>query len=250
MKKLIVILTYLITSFSLSANEGIQVTGKSSVKVMPDLFSLTIQVKERSTSVTKAKKTVDHKSELIVAMFLKQGIKSENIDSAKLNVYPIYEKPSITFESIELHKRLSKEEKLLLSNAQKNSQDFSLTQFDVTRTIKVSFQKLSVYDQVLDRILKLGGSHISPVEMMIRNPEQHYETALLQALDNARDKAVKIASKAEVTLGKLTALVESGYHMPSVYRMASEAKSSFNSQITKKSITAQVTVTYEIGETK
>lgn len=250
--KLIVFIIFAFISFQNVAQTGIQVTGKSSIMVMPDLFSFTISIKERSVSVVKAKKVVDHKSNLIVNMFIKQGINEDDIDSSTFNVYPIYEKPSIVLDADEVIKKFDNNEKIKVSlnraGAAPSKTSAQLVRYDVTRTITVSFERLAIYDDVLDRILKLGGSHVSPMEMMIKNPEKHYELALMQAMDNAKQKALKIAKQAEVKLGRLISLSESGYYSPMRYRMASEAKTAFTSQVIKKAISAQVNVTYQIEE--
>jgi uncharacterized protein YggE len=244
---IVVCLICLIPHGFANTSKGIEVTGKSSVMVVPDLFSLTISIKERGKSANKTKIVVDDKSSKIVKMFIKRGVNEANIDTSQVSMFPIYEKPSITFEHQELQKRLNSQEKISLSG--KKSQDDKvsrLTRFEVSRTITISFKQLSIYDQVLDDMVKLGVSHISPVEMSVSESDKYYQQALYQAIDKAKHKALSIAQQAGVKLGALLSLKESGFYSPMRYSMSSEAKTSFSTRITEKAVSAQVIAIYNI----
>ncbi|MCO4798020.1 MAG: SIMPL domain-containing protein [Colwelliaceae bacterium] len=235
-------------SISLSSySNGIEVTGKASVMTIPDTFSLTITIKERGKSSSKTKALVDYKSSKVVKMFVKQGINANAIDTSQVRMFPIYEKPPISFENIELQNKISKQQKITLSgNADKQENESHLTRFEISRTIAISFKELSLYDTVLDNVVKLGVSHISPIEVSMSDSEKYYQQALYMAIEKAQNKAANIARQAGVKLGTLLSLKESGYHSPMRYSMASEARSDFSSKITKKAISAQVTAIYSI----
>lgn len=238
---------YLIPNSFANTLEGIEVTGKASVMVVPDVFSLTLSIRERGKSANKTKMIVDVKSSKIVKMFIKRGVNEHDIDTSQVSMFPIYEKPSITFEPHELQQRINDKEKITLSAKSNRDVDVSrLTRFEVSRTITISFKQLSIYDQILDDIVKLGVSHISPIEMSVAESEKYYQQALYQAIDKAKQKATNIAKQAGVKLGILLSLKESGYYSPMRYSMANEAKSGFNTRITKKSVSAQVIAIYGI----
>jgi uncharacterized protein len=216
---IIVGLLCLIPNSFANVSNGIEVTGKASVMVVPDIFSLTISIKERGKSANKTKMIVDDKSSRIVKMFIKRGVNESNIDTSQISMFPIYEKTSINFEHQEIQKRLNSQEKITLSG--KNNQDGKmsrLTRFEVSRTITISFKELSIYDQILDDLVKLGVSHISPVEMSVAESEKYYQQALYQAIYKAKQKALNIAQQAGVKLGTLLSLKESGYYSPMRYK--------------------------------
>ncbi|MDT0602115.1 SIMPL domain-containing protein [Thalassotalea castellviae] len=249
MFKRLVVICLLSVIPNVHAFTGIEVTGKASVMAVPDVFSLTISIKERGKSANKTKMIVDDKSTKIVKMFLKRGVNEDNIDSSQVRLFPIYEKPAITFEQQELHKRLNAQEKILLSGKHSEQENTSrLTRFEVSRTMTISFKQLSLYDQILDDLVKLGVSHISPVEMSIENAEKLYQEALSQAIDKAKQKANSIAQQAGVKLGSLLSLKESGYYSPMRFAMASEAKAGFSSNVSQKAVSAQVIAIYAIED--
>ena len=247
--RLLIVSTLFFISFGSYAlqHKGIEVTGKGSVMVMPDTFSLTISINERGKSASKTKAVVDKKSQTIVSMFLKEGVNQAAINSSQVRMFPIYEKPSITFENIEYKKKIKADDKISLPRTNiEQSKIKRLTRFEVSRTIKISFKQLSLYDRVLDQVVKLGVSHISPLEMSISEPENHYRKAITQAITDAKLKAQNIAKNANIRLGQIVSVKESGYHAPARYRMASDISEGFSSQVTEKSISAQVITTFSI----
>ncbi len=227
------------------AEQGIEVVGKAEVLIQPDVFNLTISIKERGRSASKTKAIVDHKSEQITRMFLKEGIQASAIDSSQLTMYPIYEKRSITPKEVKT--KISDTEKVTFTTSEASNDNIqNVTLFEVGRTITVTFNEWNIYDKVLDQVVKLGVSHVSPMEMTFKDPEKYYQQALFQAIEDAQQKATKIAQQANVELGKLVSLKETGYHAPARYRMMSEASVGFNSTTTKKAVSAQVIAIYDI----
>jgi len=250
MKKWLLIVLLIFYSNDLLANQqqGIEVVGKASVMLIPDQFSLTVHIKERGKSASKTKALVDNKSNLIVKMFVEQGIEPSAIDSSQVRMFPIYEKPSINIDRAEIKTKVSSKDKITFAGKALSKESQVHMYFEVSRTLTINFNELSVYDRVLDKVVKLGVSHISPIEMSFKDTDGLYQQALFQAIDNAKLKADKIAQKAGVEIAGLISLRESPYHAPSRYKMASEASLGFNSQVTEKSVSAQVIVIYKIKQ--
>ena len=249
MKKLMLVTCLMFQSIITFAqdNNGIEVVGKASLLAMPDQFSLTIEIRERGKSASKTKALVDSKSAQVIKVFKKNDVDDKTIESSQVRIYPVYEKPSIAIDQFELKNKINKNEKVSVSANNHQDEIQTIVRFEVSRTIKVMFSQLSVYDKVLDSIVKLGVSQVYPLEMTFSEPELYYEKALFQAIANAKDKAEKIAKQANVKLGGLLSMKESAYHSPSQYRMASEASSGFASQVTEKAISAQVIAIYDIA---
>ena len=62
----------------------------------------------------------------------------------------------------------------------------------------------------------------------------------------AKHKALRMASQAGVTLGKLTYIKELSYGAPSRYVMTSEMRSGFNSHVGTKEVSAQVIARFQL----
>lgn len=232
---------------SVVAEEGIEVIGKANVKALPDQFSLTINIKERGRVASKIKNLVDHKSQQVVDMFKQQGVDDKHIDTSMVTMYPFYEKVVLDKPHTKVKSKIDDHTKVVsnVNNEQQTTEKIRM--FDVGRTISVKLSSLEQYDKVLDKLVKIGVSHISPIELGFSDPEHLYENALSQAIVNASVKATKIAKQLGVEVGKVISVKEVGYHAPVAYRMAAmESDIGFKSQATERAISAQVTVIYQI----
>ncbi|WP_286235747.1 SIMPL domain-containing protein [Thalassotalea sediminis] len=244
--KVCVILT-IFTSAITYADEGIEVVGKAQVKAHPDQFSLTISIKERGIAASKVKQIVDNKSQQVIEMFVKQGVSESHIDSSMLHMYPIYEKPEITLSKAEIERHVNKQNQVNLPVNMQQQKVQKVRLFDVARTISVKLNSLAQYDRVLEHLVKIGVSNISPIELGFSDPEALYTSALQKAIDNAKSKANDIAKQLGVSVGTVISIKETGYHAPSVYRMSMmESKAGFSSQATERAISAQVVITFQI----
>lgn len=263
MKYLLVIIISLFTSSITAepyAEKGIEVIGKASVKAEPDQFVFTVSINQRGAIANKAKARVDQKSRLVTNMYISMGIAKNAIESARLQLTPRYGKWT-NIPEFEVHQRLKNQGKNKgISHAKVviNSDQLAnnaITQdenvyFEVSRTIKVTFTDFTLYDQLLDNVVKIGVSRISTLQTSITNNEALYQKALIKALKNANNKAEAIAKQINVKLGELTSFKESSYHTPNIYMMASRNSDDFSSQAGQKDVSAQVSVTFSIKEDK
>lgn len=239
--------------------QGIEVIGKGSASAKPDKFTFTVTISQRGNVASKAKALVDQKSQLVTQMYLSMGIAKSAIESARLELIPRYETRA-NVPAIIVHQRLPNQEsfennkaKAVISGNQ--LVDNALTEqekvyFEVSRTIKVTFTDFSRYDQLLDNVVRIGVSRISPLQTTIINAEALYQQALINALRNAHQKATTIAKQMGVTLGEISNLTESAYHAPNSYSMAGRSNASFNSHVAENNVAAQVSVTFAIKTEK
>ena len=262
MKVLFILIITLFSSF-ISAQQprvnGIEVIGKASIRAKPDHFIFNVIISERGRIASKTKAVVDQKSRLVIDSYLTTGIDKNAIESSRLQLSPRYEKRA-KVSNFEIQQRVNSHSNAKTTSHTKNSKvlvnsenlfDSNLNgkqriYFEVSRTITVTFTDFELYDQLLDNAVKIGVSHITPLQSAIADNEALYQQALIKALENAKQKAQAIAQQIGAKLGAITRLQESSYYGPPAYTMASDGRESFNSQTIKKNITSQVSVTFTI----
>ncbi|NQY88966.1 MAG: SIMPL domain-containing protein [Colwellia sp.] len=260
--------TLAISTLTISANSMalngeapyIEVKGQASVLAVPDRFTLSVAIIERGRLTDKLRAVVDHKSNQVVQVAKSLGIKSRDINSARVSLRVIEDKPSITVEGVEVSRRLgngslpnNQHSKVYAGVNSVNSQNNIKPQlFELRRNININFSKIENYDLFLSNVIKLGVSHISPLAMSVADTEKHYQQALVQAVGNAKKKATRIASYSDVVLGKLLYVKEqsSNYYQSRVSSTMMSAKSSLNhrSQVGNQVINASVLVKFSIQE--
>ena len=258
---LLAVNTLIISNNSFAFNvetPSIEVKGQASVLAEPDRFSLTIAIAERGRLTAKIRAIVDNKSNQVVQVAKSLGIKNDDINSARVSLSVIEDKPSIIVEGIELNQRAGnssmpsdQQNKVYVGTNGVNSPQNSKRQyFELRRTISVNFLSIDDYDQFLTKVIKLGVSHISPLVMSVENTEKHYQQALIEAMKNAKNKAIQIANHSNVDLGELLFVKElsSNYYRPqlSTARMSAERAPNHSSEVGNQVINASVLVKFSI----
>jgi len=234
---------------------GIEVTGEGSVLVTPDQFSLTLTITERGPVPSKLKALVDKKSNSVISSAKNLGLKESNILSARVNLRIIEEKPSIQVQGVELRK--AKQGSVFI-DGQEFNQQFSQNKtqkkplFELSRQITVNFNKIEDYDSFLAKIIKLNVSHISSLLMSVKERDEFYQKALLQAISHAKDKAHRMAKQAGSSIGKLLLLKElSSNHYRPMYAeamMSDSSRPAHGSLIGNQTITARVSVKFSLED--
>jgi uncharacterized protein YggE len=251
-KHLIIILLLNISlsqSFIANADDvmtGIEVVGKGNVSAIPDQFLVTLTVKERGFSASKTKALVDRNSQMIVDAASSFGIDKKLIQSTQLSIRVNYDKSSINFQAVDVKTAFNDDLKAKITTNIKNKHN-NHSSIDVSRKIIVPINDLSIYDRLLDKVVKIGVTEISPVQMSIKGSEALYMQALDNAIIDAKEKAQRIANQAGVKLGSLKYLKETSYGGHNRYSFASEAlPSSFTSSAGQKAISAQVIAIFSL----
>jgi len=232
---------------------GIEVRGQGSIVVIPDQFSLTLTITERGRVPSKLKALVDKKSNAVITAAKGFGVQDLNILSARVNLRIIEKKPSIQVQGVELRKR---KQGSVFIDGQELSQQVSesttqkKTLFELSRQITVNFNKVDQYDGFLAQIIKINVSHISSLSMSVKERDEYYQQALLQAIVHAKKKAKRMAEQAGSGLGNLVLVRElsSNSYRP-MYAEAIMSDTSGNahaSQIGSQTIIARVLVKFHL----
>lgn len=236
---------------------GIEVTGQGSIVVTPDRFSLTLTVTERGRVPSKLQALVDKKSNAVISAAKNLNTKMENVVSARVNLRIIEEKPSIQIQGVELTR--AKQGSVFIdgqnvnqANTQPINNHNKKPLFELSRQITVHFSHIDEYDDFLTQIIKINVSHISSLSMSVEAKGEFYQQALLEAIENAKNKAQNMAKHAGSNLGALVFVKEvSNNHYRPMYAEAMLSDSSSNnhkSLIGKQTITAQVLVKYSLED--
>jgi len=236
-----------------SQDSGIEVRGQASVFVEPNSFALSIAITEKGRFTDKIRARVDHKSNQVIKVAQGLGVKSKNINSARVSLRIIKEEPVIDVHSVEVNQRLPNNQKSKVHVGVPPSNHVGNIRpqfFELSRNITVNFSDIKDYDQFLNAVIKIGVSQISPLTMTVDDTDKYYQQALSQAIKNAKAKAEQIAIQSEQRLGKLVYVKEvSSNHYRARFNsamMSTNASYEHSSQIGNQAISASVLVKYSI----
>jgi uncharacterized protein YggE len=114
-------------------------------------------------------------------------------------------------------------------------------------SVSATVKQLARAGAVIDAAVAAGANHVSGPTLSVADTSELYREALAKAVDDARESAEALADAADLTLGRVTAIVE-GSNAPSpvpmAARAADEAAASTPIEAGEQEITATVTVTF------
>ena len=203
-----------------SQDAVINVQGVGAVEVTPNAYSVTLVVEEEGSTVGKLNSQLDSDLRSIVKFLLNQGIEEKYIQSMQVRLQPRY-----------------------INTSQGRQQEG----FTLSRDINVTSTNLETYDKVLDGVLKRGVDRIQQFNFISVGEGDAYQTALIAAVRDAKQRAQLLAKELGVEVGEVVAISESGGNMPiPVMRAEAFAKDMSMSLPGQEQIEARVNVSFNI----
>lgn len=192
--------------------EGIEVVAEAKVALIANKFSVKLTLAEQGVTAQKTKSIVDQKLKQIINGLHQLGIEDQDISSSKAYINTVMNEPSITFDNVEVLRRVNKQNvkvnTKVNSKQNYNHSDKSQMKVEVSRFILVNLNDMSQYDKLYDNAIKRGVTQISDVVSSYSSTDELYETALGEALKKAKNKAKKLALLSQKSVGDIIAIKE------------------------------------------
>ncbi len=166
---------------SFNDKHTINISAEGKVTATPDLLTISISVVSKGSTAQAAQSGVTTKNANIETFVRTQGIADKDITTSDYSVYPNYN----------------------YDNGKNTIVDYSAGQ---TLTIKVRDTKN--VSAILDGVTQHGADQITGVNYSFADIDSVKEQAREVALQNAKDKAEKLANAAGVKLGRLVSFTE------------------------------------------
>src|SRR5690606_250961 len=177
MKKLIVILTVMMTIVAVQAQDKviqpqISVSGEGKVKVIPDEAVISIAVETKGEESAKVKKENDVVVDKVLKYLKSTKINQKDIKTERVSLYPSYD-----------------------YNKKKNY-------YMATQTISITLRDLSTYDVLMDELVKAGVNRVNGVTFQSSEIEKLKSEARMMAVADAKKKAEDFAGALGQKVGK------------------------------------------------
>lgn len=169
------------TAASVKGSEGLTVTGTGTVLVVPDVAEWSFGVQTEGTTADQALAANSAAIRRVIASIKASGITSKDMRTEQVSLYP----------------RTSPE-------------GTEVVGYTATNSVTVTVRRLEDAGDILDAAVKAGANQIWGPTLSRSDEEELYEQALEKAYDKAKAKAERLAAKAGLTLGGVSAIVESG----------------------------------------
>ena len=194
----------------------IQVTGRGSVTVEPDLALLELGVEARAETVKEARAQAAEAMTQIVEALKRLGIADTDIQTRAFSIFPLYD---YLEETDEEGRRKGRE---------------VLAGYRVANQATVKVRDTGRVGEAIDAAAQAGGdaTRINNVRFTVEDTGPYLARLRELAVEDALTKAGHYATLADVTLGPLMRLQEAGSPFPASERFASvrlEAEAAFDS---------------------
>ncbi|WP_240337114.1 SIMPL domain-containing protein [Rufibacter psychrotolerans] len=162
----------------------VNTSGLGEVKVQPDQLTFRVGVEIREKTLDETRKAADQRTAALISFLKKSGIDDKDVQTENLSVYPIYSGPEY---------------------GQTAPQSFQ-----ATRTISVTLKKLNRFDELMTGLYKAGANRVDGITYETTQLKKHQEEARRKAVQDAKQKAVLLASELGSKVGRPYQINESG----------------------------------------
>jgi uncharacterized protein YggE len=194
MKKAVLILTILFSTFSINAQEVkqiplISVTGEGKVKITPDQVCISATVETKGNNVKEVKRQNDQQMDAVLKL-----IKSMNLDASDYKTQSVSLNPQYDYEK-------------------------KKSNYNATQTIEILLKDLSKYDALMDGLVSQGINRIDNVVFKSSKLAQYQAEARKLAMKEAKLKAEDYVSVLGQKVGRAFVIADNSqnYYPQPIY---------------------------------
>jgi uncharacterized protein len=195
---------------------GITVSGTGSASVTPDRASFAFGSVSQAGTANAALTASSQSVARVIAALKRAGVAQADIQTSEVSLSP-----------------------------RMNDNGDAIVGYTASSTVSVTVKKLGDAGDIVDSAVGAGANQVSGPNLLASDQDAAYRNALRSALTDARSKAETLATASASTLGKVTAIVESGGAVPMPLTGAKDAAVPIEPGT--QDIQATVTVTYAMG---
>lgn len=196
---------------------GLTVVGTGSVNVVPDRASFAFGTVNQARTAAAALAASSQAANRIVDALRKAGVAKADIQTSEISLSP-----------------------------RMNDNGDAIVGYSASNTVTAIARKLADAGDLIDAAVAAGANQVYGPNLLASDQDAVYRTALKAAVAHARANAEALASASGLTLGRITAIAESGGPMPLPATDAGRTMAAPIEPGTQK-IDATVSVTFAIG---
>lgn len=177
-----------------SQQEGIWISGKGEVSVVPDLATLRLGIEAQETSVAVAQSRAVEAMDKVRAALTENGVAEKDIQTQYFNIRRVTRWDNV------------KEQEVVIG-------------YRVTNMVTAKIREMDKIGSIVDAVVVGGGdlTRVDSVGFSVEDPSVYHQEAREKAMIDAEAKAKQLAELAGVKLGNPTYISESTYLPSPVY---------------------------------
>jgi uncharacterized protein YggE len=193
----------------------VTVTGSATIRSAPDEAIVTLGVQTQAPTAQGALQQNASRMSDVMKAILGDGVKSADIATAWVNLYPNYD-----------------------------SGGTAIVSYAAQNQVNVTVRDLSNVGSIIDDAVGAGANLSSGIQFQLSDQNQGVERALAEAVANARAKAEALASAGDASLGSVVTITEgSAPQYPPIPFAADAGRAEASTPISPPTLETQVMVT-------
>lgn len=183
----------------LPAFANITVVAESSVNVDTDELSISVDIRKNGVNRNQVENALARDIQSINRLLVSLGVPSEKVTQSKR--WHRNQLPSIKLNNIEINPSdlVDKQDgKIHLTPDIIDNQYLTISQ-----RLNIEFLNKQQHSSFISQVSKLSSVTVGPIEISPEQRDELYQTALINALAKAKNKALAIARASQVSLGRI-----------------------------------------------
>jgi uncharacterized protein len=206
-------------------NVGISVTGTGEVKVVPDIALVSIGVQVQMETLSSAQRQAAESMGAVTDVLKNNSIADEDIQTSNYSIQPVWQ--WVDNENV-------------------------FVGYKVVNVVNVKIRNMEAIGDIIDAAVAAGGEYVvvNGISFSIDNPDEYYNNARLDAMDDAKEKATQLAHSAGVKVGSPISITESAYYSvdnSDIQYIDSEARVTTSISAGQLTVSVTVQVVYAIS---
>lgn len=168
---------------ALPAAPYVQVSGRGTLRVVPDIAHVSVTVEKTDRSLAAARAAVEHRAAAIIEAARRLGVAEHDIRAASLSIWPEYQWQNNTQVFVGQH---------------------------VSRGIEITLRDLARYPDLVAALVKAGVDSATSARLDHSDMPRLRREALVKAVEDAHARAAALVKAAGAALGPVYSISESG----------------------------------------
>ncbi len=233
-------LTFKESNYINSGPATISVSGNGEVTAVPDIGEFSFSVTAEGEEASAAQEASGEKINSVLMALKDAGVEEKDIKTQNYNMYPRYEY----------------EQEVCPVGAFCPPGERVQVGFEVSQTVKVKVRDLDSAGRLISTAGELGATNISSLQFTIDDTDVLKEEARALAIEDAKEKALKLAGDLDVSLVRMVGYHENEGYLPAPYAYGlggdeamERAVASFDAPdlpAGENTIASQVSITYQV----
>jgi uncharacterized protein len=202
----------------------VSVSATGSAAAAPDQATISLGVRTQGETAEESLDENNEQMAALIATLREAGVASRDIQTSDFSIYPQY--------------------------ADSTNGTLRITGYEVSNRVIVTVRNLANFGEVLDAAVEAGGNQVDSIQFGFNDPAALLDQAREQAMAEAARKATQLATLADVQVGTVVSISESGDVPQPIFArgvMEQAADAAVPVEIGESAVSVTVQVTYELA---